>query len=127
MAMLMVLSVLFNGEEVTSYTHKYDLKLYERLPDLYAVLIAQGESGPRKILGGCIVKTTLPREPDRPFQEAITSIMALSSPLLAITSQPHRVLPAKLGVVGSAPLPEDDLLGVLVNQRFKWEAVAGTA
>lgn len=124
---LMVLSVIFNGEVVTSHTHEYDLKLYEKLPSLYAVLIAQGDSGPRKIVGGCILKTTLPREPTKPFQEAVTGLIALSPPLLAIASQPHRLLPAKLNVVGSSPFPEEELLRILLHQRLKWEAAASRA
>jgi hypothetical protein len=126
-ATLLILSARFAGDKVTSYNHEFNVDLYKLIPDLYAVLIAKGAAGPRKIVGGFIMKTGIPREPSGPFQDAAQGLVILSPKLRDIAKKSFRLLPARLHVEGSDPLSEDEMLRTLALQRFKWEEAEGHA
>jgi hypothetical protein len=127
-ASLILLSARFINKYVTTkHDYKFATELYRLIPDLYAVLIAKGAAGPGEILGGFIMKTSIPREPAGPFQGAAQAFVIFNPPLHDIAKNTYRLLPTRLQVSGSDPLSGEEMLRILATQRLKWEQAEGIA
>lgn len=115
-----IFDCIYNGaESITSFERDFDEKLYEILPNLYTVCIADNSQGSRNIVGGFFVKTSYTHN-NKEFEDSLHAA-ALSSPNLSQLLGPEvSFLPARLGVSGSAPLSEQEMLRVMITQFLKF-------
>ena len=110
---------VFNeGGSITHWETTYDRALYDRLPHLYLVCLADNSVSPRPIVGTFMVKTSRHHDDDD-FAEVMNiaaSQMAALTPLLGpLTS----FLPARIRIEGDPP-QEADFLRLAMQQYLKF-------
>ncbi len=115
-----VMDAICNGHEsITHFMHAFDEKLYECLPHVYAICIADNGQTPRKIVGGFFVKTSYHHN-DTGFHEALLGVMALSPHLNRFgEDRRYSLLPARVPVEAAEPLSEASMVFVLSQQALK--------
>lgn len=122
-----VFECLFNGPaSITSFTRSFDQALYELLPNLYVVCIAKGSDERRKLIGGFFIKTSYHHSDGADFQDALNQAVYTSENLASFTGPEYALLPARLGIEGSEPLSEAEMLHILSTQYLKYSR-AGSA
>ncbi|NVD74552.1 hypothetical protein D0T25_30145 [Duganella sp. BJB488] len=110
---------IFNGHEsITHFIHDFDPALYELLPNLYATCIADNGRSPRKIVAGFFVKTSYHHD-DAEFSGALHAAMMTIPALTSFVNTQFSLLPARLEVIGSEPLSEQEMLRTLLSQSLK--------
>jgi len=116
---------IFNNGSITHYDRKYDAKLYTSLPNLYAVCIANKNSGMRRVVGGFFVKTSYSHN-DEGFIDAIAAAAQSATELLPLLNGNTSFLPARLNAPLDPPLTEQEMLDVMLEQYVKF-STHGTA
>jgi len=79
------------------------------------------------LVGGFFVKTSYTHEDVAPFQNVLEGVIHTSQNLARFTGHKYSMLPAKLGVQGSEPLSEAEMLRILSNQYLKHSTATGNA
>ncbi len=121
-----VLHCIFNGyNSVTHYVHELDREMYEALPNLYAICIADNHQSYKKIVAGLFIKTSYTHE-EAEFLDVLSAIVSTTPELKDLSWERISFFPARLGVKGAAPLSEEQMLAIISNQRLK-HAVVGNA
>jgi len=121
-----VFDCIFHGvESIESFAREFDVGLYQTLPNLYGICLSDNSNGRRKIVAGFSVKTSYTHD-DEEFLPAITAAVVSSEKLRPFLGPQTTFLPARLGVVGSAPLSEQEMLRLMATQFLKY-AVGGNA
>lgn len=108
----------FNGfDTVVHDTLKTDEGLLRKLPNAYAVCIAQRNSTPKVIVGGFFVRTTYTHH-DTEFPKALAEAMFAIPAFRSFAPQDHSFLPAKV----NAPIDvtEDEMIKLLLSQKLKF-------
>jgi hypothetical protein len=114
---------LFNdGGSITHFTHEYDPELYQVLPNLYAVCIAERSGNNRKITGGFVIKTSYTHN-DQDFLATLTQAVSIEPRLSNLVGSRASFLPARIGVPVGGPITEAEMLRVMVDQSLKHSAV----
>ncbi len=114
-----------NFDSITHFMRTYDEVLYRQLKNTYAVCISDNSGLNRKIVAGFIVKTSYSHN-DPEFLNAITKIGLSTKELSSYIGSNTSFLPARLGVMGSEPLSESEMLNVMLQQYLKF-STAGNA
>jgi hypothetical protein len=105
--------------------HHFDEALYKALPNLYALCLTDSIYGTKRVVAGLIIKTSFTHH-DSEFIDAITALAKTIPNLSDLVSQQASFLPARLGVMGQAPLLEDEMLSIMIKQSLKHSS-AGSA
>lgn len=122
-----VFECLFNGgSSITSFTRDFDRALYEQLPHLYVVCISKNKFNQRQLVGGFFIKTSYTHDDGGDFQEALEMALRTSQNLANFLGPEFSMFPARLGVRGSEPLSEEDMLSIFSTQYLKFSS-AGSA
>lgn len=122
-----VFECFFNGSDsITSFTRNFDQNLYERLPHLYVVCISKNKAKQRQLVGGFFIKTSYTHDDGADFQGALEQALLTSQNLSKFTGPEFSMLPARLGIRGTEPLSEAEMLRILSIQYLKF-STAGTA
>jgi hypothetical protein len=122
---MMMMSVVFHGEQMTHYNHDYDLELEKLLPILYCILVRR-ESSPQ-IIGGMMIRSTITNTQSKAFYEVTTDLLASSTPLKHLAGETLRFRPARIRYEGNNPLTEKECLRVFAEQFYKFNTPAGNA
>lgn len=116
---LMLFHCSFNGDgTVTHYVHDMLEDIYKRLPNMYAVIIADNSTEKRRLVGGFVIKTSKTDE-DPDFIETLRTATCVSNDLMGLLNPKTSFLPARIGVQGESPITEDEMLTVINQQYFK--------
>ncbi|UXZ97206.1 hypothetical protein K3169_04685 [Pseudomonas phytophila] len=119
-----VFECLFNGSHsITSFTRSFDQALYEHLPHLYVVCLSKSKGKQRQLVGGFFIKTSYTHEDGADFQNALEQAVHTSQNLAKFTGPKFSMLPARLGIQGSEPLSEDEMLKIFSTQYLKFSTV----
>jgi hypothetical protein len=121
----LILSALFQGDEITHFTHEYDKGLDEILPYLYCVLVRR--EGAQSISAGMIIKSTISNTQTPEFQEMATDCLRVSRPLAALADIPVRFLPARVKLEGTEPVTVEECLRILATQFYNHSRTPGHA
>lgn len=122
-----VFECLFNGSDsITSFTRSFNQALYEHLPNLYVVCLSKQKGRQRQLVGGFFIKTSYTHEDGADFQDALEQAVHTSQNLAKFTGPNFSLLPARLGIQGSEPLTEAEMLKILSTQYLKF-STAGNA
>jgi len=117
---------IFNEyESITHFMRTYDEVLYKKLENLYAVCISDNSGPKKKIVAGFIVKTSYTHN-DSEFLDAITEVALSTEELKQHVGRNTSFLPARLGITGSTPPSEPEMLNVMSQQFLKF-STAGNA
>lgn len=116
----------FNGyESITHFMHDLDPELYECLPNLYAVCVAETFDNHKKVTAGFVVKTSYTHN-DPDFVHALRNVVSTDPRLERLANPASSFLPARLGLAGETPPTEEEMLHILTTQGLKY-GVAGRA
>ncbi len=116
---------VFNaGGSITHWAHSYERALYDALPHLYLVCLADNSTKPRQIVGAFMVKTSRHHD-DASFEEVINIAMNYMQNLQQHRHAAISFLPARIGITGEPP-EEIDFLRLAMQQYTKF-SVGGTA
>jgi restriction system protein len=112
-----------NGyEAITHITHKFDEQLYKRLPNLYAVWMADNNPGEdKRLVAGFLFKTNCTYK-DPEFHDVLHRIVESYPNLSARLNRRSSFLPTRLGVLGEAPLSEEEMLSALLGRFTAFRA-----
>jgi len=121
-----VFDCIFHGaESIESFARDFDEELYAQLPNLYAICVAEKQGREKRIVAGFFVKTSYTHH-DEEFLSAITMALKSSEKLHKFAGPNSSFFPARLGVVGSSPLTETEMLKIMITQFLK-HSVGGSA
>jgi len=121
---LLLFHCVFNEfESITHYLHKFDTKLYEALPNLYAVCISHNTNSVKKVIGGFFVKTSYSHSDEKAFLDLCRGIFHQIKEFQDFTSSDVRFLPAKIGVPDNRPLTENEMARLISRQAIKFSAL----
>ena len=96
-------------EVITHITHEFDEQLYKRLPNLYAVWIADNNpSEDKRLVAGFLFKTSSTHS-DPEFKDVLHRIVVSQPNLRARLNHCSTFLPTRLEVRGEAPLSEQEM------------------
>ena len=114
---------VFNeGGSITHWQTTYERALYDLLPHLYLVCLADNSVNPRQIVGAFMVRTSRHHDDDD-FAEVMNvaagQMESLSPRLGPMTS----MLPARIGIAGEPP-QEAEFLRLAMQQYFKFSVGA---
>ncbi len=110
---------LFISNCLTSFTKDFDVGMYEILPNLYVVCIANKRGSSKNIDAGFIIKTTYTHD-DPEFCDVITGVAESSQELKKFVDVNTSFFPARLKVAGSEPLSENEMLRIMFQQKLKF-------
>lgn len=120
---ILLFHCLFNDDgSITHFTHEYDPELYQALPNLYAVCIADRSGNSRKITGGFVIKTSYTHN-DKDFLATLTNAMSIEPRMNALIGTHSSFLPARVGIPVDGPITEAEMLRVMLDQSLKHSAV----
>ncbi len=116
---------VFNqGTSVTHWSVSFDRALYDALPHLYLVCLADNTVRPRKIVGAFMVKTSRHHN-DADFLEAMLLALVSFEKLKPLVDPQTSMLPARIGLAGPPP-SEEEFVRLAFQQYTKFSA-GGTA
>ena len=121
----LILSALFQGEEITHFTHEYDEGLDETLPYLYCILVRR--EGAQTFSAGMMIKSSISNTQSPEFQEMASGCLRVSRPLAALADIPVRFLPARVKLEGTEPVTVKECLRVLAPQFYSHSRTPGHA
>lgn len=113
-----------DGESITHWATTFDCGLYESLPHLYLVCVADNGGAQRRIVGAFMVKTSRHHE-DAGFAEAMNLAAAQMEHLRPLLGSTVSMLPARIGLEGEPP-SEVEFLRLAITQYTKF-SVSGRA
>jgi hypothetical protein len=115
---------VFNGfESLTHFTTTHPQELYDLLPNIYAVCIADNSDGQKKIVAGFVIKTSYVAD-DEDFLGSLQNTLSLYPELRSATDgKDCSYLPAKIGLSDSKPLSEDELIRLMLQQQLKYTPI----
>ncbi|EHP44174.1 hypothetical protein OR16_04322 [Cupriavidus basilensis OR16] len=113
---------LFNPDgSIVHHAHSFDEELYALMPHLYAICVAAGGKAlPRRRIVGCFFMRTTHHHEDAAFNEAIDAVCEIVPQFTAVSRSTRSYLPARLGIKGSKPPSELQMLDVALTQYVKW-------
>ena len=122
----MLFHCFFNeGGSITHFAHEYDPEIYQSLPNLYAVCIAERSGNRKKITGGFVIKTSYTHN-DQDFLTTLTTAVAIEPRLKGLIGSHTSFLPARVGIPVGGPISEAEMLRVMQTQSLK-HSVGGSA
>lgn len=104
---------------VKSFMHHFDIELYESLQNLYAICVASEVTHNRKIVAGLFIKTSLTHV-DPEFGNVLAEIVVATPRLQDWGLDSISFFPARLGIKGSSPPSEDEMLRIIFQQYIKY-------
>ncbi|MGQ1270019.1 hypothetical protein ACT4XR_19970 (plasmid) [Acinetobacter baumannii] len=108
----------FNGSEsITHFTHDINLELYEGLPNLYSVCIADSSTSNKKVTAAVFIKTNLHHE-DPDFSTTLVNVLSINPDLHSHLNEKTKFLAARIKMDGP-PLSEREYLKISVTQYMK--------
>jgi hypothetical protein len=117
---------VFNAEgSITHWATTYQRALYDALPHLYLVCLADNSIKPRRIVGAFMIKTNCHHDNVSSFQDVINIAMDSMENLQQYRQSTISFLPARIGITGE-PLSEMEFLRLALKQFTKF-SVGGTA
>ncbi len=115
-----IFECIFNqAGSFTSFERDFDENLYMVLPNLYAVCIKDKSHKPHIIIGGFFIKTSYTHK-EKEFLDSLHAVVETSPNLGHFLGPNITFLPARLGIKGSAPLSENEMLKVMLTQFLKF-------
>jgi len=117
-----VFECIFHGSEsIESFIREFDKALYEALPNLYVICVAQTHGRVKKIVAGFFIKTSYTHH-DKEFLSVMTAALNSSEKLHRFVGEHTSFLPARLGISGTSPLSEQEMLKIMMTQYVKYAA-----
>lgn len=106
-ASILLFHCVYNGSDsITHFMQDMHPEIYNELPNLYSVCVADNSTGNKKITATFFIKTTRHHN-DPDFLDSLLSIMALSPDLLAHWKEKTSLIPAH-HLVNGPPLSENE-------------------
>jgi hypothetical protein len=110
---------VFNNGSITHYAHEFENALYEAIPNLYAVCVAQrARDGFRHVIAGFFIKTSFKHD-EEGFHDACKASIKTMKEVESIIDGEFSLLPALMTIKGPHPLTEEELLSIIFQQYFK--------
>jgi hypothetical protein len=122
---VLILSALFQGDEITHFTHDYAEGMDEVLPYLYCVLVRREAA--QSFSAGMIIKSSMSKTQTPEFRDMVSGFLRISSPLAALAESPVRFLPARVTLEGTKPVTVEECLRVLATQFYNHSRPPGHA
>jgi hypothetical protein len=109
-----------DGGTITHWATTFDRSLYDSLPHLYLVCLADNRVQPRPISGAFMVKTSRHHNDDD-FASVMNGAARQMATLSHLMGPEISMLPARIGVEGEPP-EEIDFLRLVMQQVMKFGA-----
>jgi hypothetical protein len=112
---------VFNADgSITHWATTYERSLYDALPHLYLVCVADNRVRPRRIIGAFMIKTS--RHHDDPdFGDVVSIAKNYMAALQPLIHEQTSFLPARIGIAGEPP-EEVEFLKLAMQQYTKFSA-----